>query len=38
MPPYPQPEVGAALAADAGRVAAIFAHCVTTSVATSTPC
>ena len=34
MPACPEPEVRAALTADAERVAAIFAHYVTTSVAT----
>ena len=34
MPAYPQPEVRAAVAADAEQVAAIFAHYVATSVAT----
>src|SRR5436305_13076884 len=34
MAAYPEPEVRAVLAADAERVAAIFAHYVTTSVAT----
>jgi phosphinothricin acetyltransferase len=34
VPAYPPPEIRAALAADADRVAAIFAHYVTTSVAT----
>ena len=34
MPAYPQPEVRAALPADAEPVAAIFAHYVATSVAT----
>lgn len=34
MPAYPPPEIRAALATDADRVAAIFAHYVTTSVAT----
>ena len=34
MPAYPQPEVRAAVAADAEQVAAIFAHYVATRVAT----
>jgi L-amino acid N-acyltransferase YncA len=34
MPAYPQPEVRAAVTADAEQVAAIFAHYVATSVAT----
>jgi L-amino acid N-acyltransferase YncA len=34
MPAYPQPEVRAAVAADAEQIAAIFAHYVATSVAT----